>query len=386
MNRPANQPNPNRPSSAARALGTLLLVPLIERIAARSDRAALRELQEQRKPFKLADGVALCFTAFLSALCEAPWAWRGSDRSQAVLDKAYNLTLAKFLEMPRGQRRAKKRRGPDCRCYYRGFLTIVDAWRKDHSKASVLEEEEAAAGLLQRFVLHQFRKSCAEAQRANNPARSRYTWRLPGGNIVVYLPVSIAGRCRREWLETHIDKPDPQRLGERQRVQAIIDQRLGVPRIVSWNDDETAGPAATPSAPATPLLETGFTVKGLAEAVAEEKCDRLHVLRPTIKALGRKKLKRFVRAVFRDLRDGCYEEKRLAERFGLSRSAVTRFAGSRWRTQASAPPPDLWKNTAEFIAADDDLSEAARAAGVWPCVLQAAASTTRTKNRRRRYA
>ena len=60
-----------------------------------------------------------------------------------------------------------------------------------------------------------------------------------------------------------------------------------------------------------------------------------------------------------------YEEKRLADAFGISRATFTRFAGSRWKMDADGRVPDLWANTAQTLAAHAPFMEAAEEAGVW---------------------
>jgi hypothetical protein len=129
-----------------------------------------------------------------------------------------------------------------------------------------------------------------------------------------------------------------------------------------------------------------ITVEGLARAVADEKVNNIDHQRPKIQELGPKRLKRLILRAFQDLHDGCYQEKRLAERFRRSRPTVSRFAGSRWRTRPDAPPPDLWVNVAEVLAANDDFVEAAKAVGVWPRVQDVLLQADRSRDGRYRHA
>lgn len=384
-----NQTQATSPTHVRRpetVLRQLALVPLIRRIAANGNLAAIWEFHEHRTPFRVADGPPLSLVAFLDRLRQTSWAWRLCGRDPVSLDRAYDMTLSKFFERPQ-TRPNRRRKGPDCRCYYRGFLTVLTNWREDHPSAGPLEEEAAAAVLLQRYVLHQFRKSCEEVKRTANPAGSRYTWRLLGGTIVVYILVRIARRQRRKWLEDNIDDPDPMRPGERQRVQAIIDARLGVPRHVpiDGNGDSHSAMALTGASPISPF-DVMITVEGLAKAVADEKADNLDRQRPSIKKIGRARLKRFILQAFQDLHDDCFDEKRLAKQFGLSRPTVSRFAGSRWRTRLDLPPKDLWENVAQVLAANDDFVEAAKAVGVWPRVQQTLLLAAKFRNGRRHHA
>jgi hypothetical protein len=324
--------------------------------------------------------------AFLDRLHQTSWAWQLCGQEPVALDRAYDMTLSKFLERPvtRGDDR---RKGPDCRRYYRGFLQALSGWRREHPTADPLEEEIAAAGILQRYLVHQFRKSCEEVRRAAKPARSRYTWRLPEGTIVVYIPVSLAGKRRRKWLEDNIDHPDPHRPGERRRVQEVIDARLGTPHHRPLDGYELAcattsslcGPAVSPS-------DIVVTVEGLAKAVADEKSENLRLQRPAIQELGRAGLRRFILQAFRDLRDGCYQEKHLALQFKLSRPTVSRFAGSRWRMRPGLPPKDLWANVAQVLASNNDFVAVAKGMRIWPQVQQTLLQAAESRNGRRHHA
>ncbi|MDM8008447.1 MAG: hypothetical protein QUV05_20100 [Phycisphaerae bacterium] len=366
-------------------LRRLALVPLIRRIVAKENRAAIREFHEHRTLFRTADSPSMSLATFLGRLHQTSWAWLLCGRDPVALDRAYDLTVSKFLERPRA-RAGHRRKGPDSRNYYRGFLEVFDKWRKDHPSAGALEEEAVAAVLLQRYVVRQFRKSCEEVQRNANPARSRYTWRLPGRTIVVYIPVSLAGRQRRKWLEDNIDDADPRRPGERERVQAIIDSRLGVPRHVPIHGNGDSHSASlTDAVPRSPF-DVVITVEGLAKAVADEKKDNLDHQRPAIKVLGCAGLEQFILQAFQDLHDGHYQEKRLAKRFRLSRPTVSRFAGSRWRTHPESPPPDLWANVAQVLAANDDFVKAAKATRVWPRVRRVILQAAESNNGRHHHA
>lgn len=376
---------PNHVGGRGAGLRRLALVPLIRRIVTTGNRAAIWEFQQHRTPFQAADSPSMPLAAFLDRLRQTSWAWRRCGRDSVALDRAYDLTISKFLERPRA-RAGHRRKGPDSRYYYQGFLEVFGRWRNDHPSVGALEEEAAAAVLLQRYVLHQFRKSCEEVRRRANPALSRYTWRLPGGRIVVYMPVSVARRKRRKWLEDNIDDPDPRRPGERERVEAIIEARLGMPHHVPIDGNGDSHFASLTAASPRSPFDVVVTAEGLAKAVAEEKADNLDHQRPTIKGLGRARLERFILQAFQDLHDGRYQEKRLAKRFGLTRPTVSRFAGRRWRTRPESPPPDLWANVAQVLAANDDFVEAAKATGAWPRVQKTILQAAQSRNGRSHHA
>jgi len=345
------------------------LVELAERIARDGDRVALNELLDRRQPFRFSGGLPLGLAQFVTRLSETFWARRLADGGERLLQDARDLTMDKFTLLPHDHRTEGNDGGggPDCRFYYRGFLTLYEGWCRDNPSANALDQEASAAGLLQTTIVRHFRLSCLEARRNGNPARSRYVWHVNGGTLDLWMPTRVAGRSRRAWLDAHVDDPTPGRPGEEHRVQAIIDAELGVPRHVRF-DGEDAPPLVDRrgQTPLNSLIQQEIALHGLPDVIAEEKAEKnLHKQRPAIRALGGPMLKRLILQIFDDLRDGCYEEKRLAQAFGLSRPTLSRFAGSRWKSRSSTSPPDLWLNVARTLASHAALTEAAKEAGVW---------------------
>jgi len=276
-------------------------------------------------------------------------------RTVQVLVGSFDLTVDKFTLLPQDGSAAASRHhvGPDCRIHFRNFLDRVVEWRERNRGRGQLHEEVAAAGMLQDQVAREFWRSCLEAKRSCNPGRTRYTW--------------TPGHERRAWLEANVEDPEPLRPDERRRVQDIIDERLGIPHQVGL-DDVSLVPARHPGRDPMHSIEEDITVHGLAKVIADEKAENLGLQRPAIQALGRSRLRALIVRIFGDLGDGCYEEKRLAEEFGLSRAALSRFAGSRWRSRPRSRPPDLWVNVARTLAGHKPFAEAARAFGAWPRV------------------
>ncbi len=348
----------------------LSLGDLIQRIVQSSDRAALEQLHNHRPLFRLPARRPMLLAPFVQRLCQTPRATTLVDGNTAVLDRAYDLTVDKFAHLPEDDslQAAPGAAGADCRHYYRSALQALVQWAKDHPVGSPLQRERAAAMILQQRVVRNFRLSCLEAKRDHNPAISRYAWQVNGEVIYLWFPLSVPGSRRRPWLEEHVDDPNPYRTGERARIQAVVDRHLGVPHPVPW-DDQTGAPA-TPDGPPTGQLEEEVTILGLARVVAEEKAQNVSRQRPSIRALGGRQLKRLILCIFEDLGQGRYEEKRLAEAFGLSTATFSRFAGSRWAEHPTGPIPDLWNNVAQTLASHTSFVEIARQAGVWQRVQQ----------------
>lgn len=344
---------------------------LVKEIVDKSDRLALQEFHNNRTLFSYNGGPPLHFIHYLNELRES-WkrVWTGRNAFE-VAEKAYDFTIDKFSNLPRkkgSSQRVKsksgenmKRRGADCRLYFKAFLEHITPSFETKPPAGQIEEEARAAITMQGLVKRHFYLSILEAERRANPFWSRYYWRVRGGTICVWLPVSLEGRERPEWLEKNIDNPDPLRQGESERIQAIISQKLARERFVSFNPDTHI----TKEEYSPPWSDSGETFEiSLAQAVAEEKSRNIRRQRRSIGAIGKGKLKKLVLRIFDDISCDEYEDRKVARDFGLSKATFSRFAGSRWLPMGSAIP-DLWRNTAEVISKHTDFEEAAKRAGVW---------------------
>jgi hypothetical protein len=336
------------------------LVWLIEQIAGAADRQALCELQNHRTPCRLGGGPPLTVLRFIVALFEMSWVYRLCGNDQMVVERARDWTTDKFSRL----RNNGHDGGADCQSCYVGVLRAIRVWNMSHPGAHVLELESAAACILQRNIQCHVRFSCKEARRSCNPLRSRFAWRFPEGTIHVWIPTSLGGKQRRPWLEENIPNPDPSRPGERRRVQSIIDDRLGVPRVVSLSSDPSLSSSRRGDDPSEMFwLEDDSEAVELGEVVAEEKVCCIQGLRPSIRALGPSRLRELILQIFRRLQVEEYDQSALALLFQLKEPSLTRFAGDHWSDLSNVP--DLWVNVAQLLARNDRFAEAAVEAGVW---------------------
>ena len=353
-----------KPDAGRRQYDTLSLVQLAEQIT-RSDRLALKEFHDARPVFRLRNGQPMLLAEFIDRLRETHWAMNFAGGNEALSERAYDLAIDKFAHMPAEGPRSN-RDGPDCRNAFRSFLRVMGKLTEGGQADGTIQNEMLAARILQRRVVRCFQLCCLDARRTCNPARSRYAWRVDGHVIYVWMPTSVKQAQRRQWLDGNVQDADPRRPGERYRVQSIIDERLGIARHVSLGN-ETGEPTSrrTTISPLDAMIEREVRAYGLAKVVAEEKAENIDLQRPAIRALGKPRLRELVLQVFKDLGEETYEEKRLAESFGLSRATFSRFAGSRWRIDSDRAIPDLWANTAETLANHEVFIETAEQAGVW---------------------
>lgn len=345
----------------------LPVVELIECITDASDRAALDEFHTNRKIFRLDAGEPMVMTTFIEMICHSRWAVSLAGCNYNLLEKTYNHLIDRFSNIPDD----RYPDGPDCRCYFDAFLTHIYILFERDNINDRLSQELTAAKMLQNMVIRHFKYCLKESCRQSNLLRSRYQWDINGGSIIVWMPVFKSGSDRRHWLQANIDNPDPSRPDERYRIQQIIDTQLGIPVM---QDFDSCGELFCDSRNRTenmnlPCAEQ-IEVKGLANAVADEKTENINQMRPAIQKLGKQKLSDLIGTIFRDVSYDCYEEKSIAERFGISRPTLSRFAGSRWNISASASCPDLWSNLARVLAQNTCFTEAAQDCGIWDKVLQ----------------
>ena len=349
------------------------LLELARSIASESDRMALRELHENRRLFHYRQEGSLRMATFLLRLKESRPARKWIGANGMALDHAYDLTLDKFANLPSDgaeEHAARETHGPDCRYYYRAFYNHVVAnlpQRKE--QGSQIKAEQMAVAKLQHMVVRHFYLSCLESRRRAQNLVRRYFWQKNGAALGLWMPSMLTGSRCRQWLEANVPDYDPKRVGERERVQDIVNRLLPRPRklplhTVNGGAESIAAPADSLSS----MIEAEISVHGLAQTVAEEKAETIEHQRPAIRALGKERLRELVVAVFEHVVNGEACAKDLTDVFGISQATFSRFAGSRWsRGRGSVvdrEPPDLYRNTARILAHHSGFVEAADRAGL----------------------
>ena len=227
-----------------------------------------------------------------------------------------------------------------------------------------------AARALARLVRRYFYLSCLEAKRRTYAFVRRYAWQHPGRTLYVWVPFQIPSHRCKEWLEANIPDVEPDRCGEPDRVQDLVNRRVARTEIFSLSEvDKITESLMQCTCSVSSVLENEINEKGLPETVACEKAENIAQQRPTIRMMGEGKLKELICRIFDCLIHGEYMEKELAVDFGLSQATMSRFAGRRWNYHCDetqgAFVPDLWRNTAQTLARHSDFVAAAPRAGVW---------------------
>ena len=350
----------------------LTLLEQARRIADNSDTEARRQLYENRVfLYRYPHEKIVHIPEYIELLKNNSIARRLCDNNQMLLEQAYDLTLDKFFNMPSDKtcNYKSKSHGPNCCYYFKAFIDYVKERLKDNTGINAIELEIASAEMLQKFIERHFYLSCLEVKRRESKLVRRYKLQVNGCYLYLWMPVVIPGNRCRQWLIENIGKIDPNRPGEQDRVQSVINRLLARRRIYSLDQLHLTNhklPAYNDTCRS--MLEQEITVSGLADTVASEKAENFELQRPAIRALGPEKLKQLIHTVFDKLACGKYVERDIACSFGLSFSTLTRFAGSHWKQHCddiiSDYIPDLWRNTAQTLADHDDFAIAAKKAGV----------------------
>lgn len=351
-----------------RSFETWPLLEITRQIANGRDRTALAEFH-RRSLFEVAGGQHVRFSEWVNVI--RGWAheagfWRkhGSD----VVDFACDMLMDRFSNLPaecdddaaveKGEDRLT---GPDCRKYFAGFLTYAERVLERDDFAGALAAEARAALALQRFAKRHFYLCVLEALRGINPLISRYAWKLNGTTYNLWFPKTLSGRKRRDWLEEHIGQPCCENPWEEQRIQAVIEERLQVPRLTSLDSCPEIPHVSSPAIPSPCQAAMDAEGKGIREAIADEKAALVDKMRPAIRELGRAKLRSLVVDILMNLDEPRKSHAEIARKAGISCSTLSRFAGERWREKDGGAVPDLWTNIANIAASTPAFVEAAKA-------------------------
>ncbi|MBC2714914.1 MAG: hypothetical protein HF978_06355 [Desulfobacteraceae bacterium] len=348
---------------------SLSLIELVEQIIFYRDHQALNEFHTNRTIFTYNNSKPMLFINFIDNLRKsfANREWRGHNDLE-LADIAYDLTKAKFTSLPNPEKisaanKKKNMKQPrtNCRYYFKAFLKHITDNLKTNQPISKIKEEYIAARAMQGLVIRHFNFSIIEAKRKTNHFWSRYYWDINSDKICVWLPKSLKGRERREWLKKNINNPDLKQPEEKERIQTIIDQKMIKERFVRFSEVENGTEPETSSFWSDSDEEMGIC---LAKTVANEKAANIKKLRRSIQALGEDKLKEFILCVFDNISSGDFSDGILAKKFGVSKATFSRFAGSQW-FETDSNVPDLWFNTAHVLSKHNIFKEVAIETGFW---------------------
>lgn len=346
---------------------SLPLVQLIESVVSEKNTLALHEFHANRTVFQW-NSRWLCLADYLNEIRKQAW-----NHNCEVAECAYDLTLDKFHNIPEQNNSSQlKPKGPDCRLYYKAYLNHVLELQSKIKGLNALEEEKMAARVLQKFVTWHFHLSVLECRRKMNEGVSRYDWQVNGKTFRLWFPKHFNGHNRRQWLEANIDHPDPSQSNEQERIQNHIDQQLQVNRSLSYEDNIYSHTQSENDHEYMRSVAQKLNVDGVAKTIAQEKIENIRHIRPAVRALGTDTLKQLILEIFDSICSDSFDAAQIAHKYGLSKSTLSRFAGSQWDLQddATSSIPDLWQNTAQVFAHHPVYREAAMECGLWKQIIQ----------------
>ena len=333
---------------------------LSECIVQSSNYSALHEFHSNRTIFQTKSGKQVLFTEYVESLRQKALNW-SSNSSSDIIDQAYCLTIDKFSRMPEINQSEQKQKQIDCRNYFKAFLNIFEKKLEEKPNMTELNKELLSAQVMKKLVTKHFYFSLKESMRNSNSS-SRYDWEINGSKITLYFPRTITGSERRKWLEENIENPDPNKPIEREKVQDIINQKLGQNFLLSLDDSKIEYKISDKQQE----IAEQRSIEGLAKTIADEKAENIGIQRPAIRKLGKKQLKTMILCIFENLSDGDYKDIEIVKKFNISKATLSRFAGSRWTENENNAIPDLWRNTAQVLFGNQIFIEVAKDAGVLP--------------------
>ena len=246
----------------------------------------------------------------------------------------------------------------DCRKYFKDLLKKIDEELKKKPITSEIEIEETVAKVTTKFVMRHFYLSMKECKRRNTTS-TRYAWEVGGRKIYLFRPSYLTAEQLRKWLEDHITDVNPDAPHEKDRIQAIIDNKYPCGANIRTDDLEVFNesgredeswivknfPGDTDVLAEDPEIADELKIEGkppieyeegnefsdrLSDHVAKEKSENLENLRPAIGSLGKEGVYNLVKRIFADMADEQYNLSEVARNFNLSKATLSRFAGSDW--------------------------------------------------------
>jgi hypothetical protein len=341
---------------------------LISKIAFDKDKKALNEFLENKKLFWL-DGLFLALPEFLSNLRKKGFLPfleinRNIKGYEELLDWIYDLTLDSF-SIFKPKNAGTKDKGPYCDRQFSYWHKKISKWKKGDSPLEQVELEQKIGRLLLDTVKRHLNFSLYKALNEIDKNFTDYEWKLPNGKVMILKrPIRIPIQILLPWLEETFKDPDPDRLGEKERIQEKIDERFGRWKAKDYESIKEYYTESGMSIDPLEQEEEEYLSENLSKKVADEKSNSLEKQRRAIRNLGKKKVRELVLKILNaiTIKEITYTE--IAEEFKISKATLSRFAGQNWQKRGKSKPPDLWKNVAHIIDRNPHLLEEARSMGI----------------------
>jgi hypothetical protein len=185
-------------------------------------------------------------------------------------------------------------------------------------------------------------------------------WNGKKKRFYLWYPSYMKAKKFKSWLEENVKNINFDNPSEQKRIQSLIDDAFRWYRHVPLVESGIYNPDKEEVHSMKPLSGDGLA-DDLAAAVADKKVLHIKRLRRSIQKLGEVALRELILKIFEDLTNDEFELIKTANQFGINKSTLSRFAGSRWfelsKDDKNPKIPDLWKNTAKVLAENTDYME-----------------------------
>jgi hypothetical protein len=330
-------------------INSISFLDLIERIVEQREKCCTHELFLNRYIHEPKTNELMTPCQYLIHLSEIDRK-KGNEYCNETFQHAYN----KFMNMDE----THSRKAINCIHTYKRMLIRIRKELSLHSELSQLEIEGKVQSTLCTFIGWQYNKSKLDILRKYCPY-TRYSWAVHGGKIQLWMPRILRGRDRNKWLQLNISNPDPNRVGEADRIQRVIDS-VPYTDFVRYVAEKRVFKTPKNGMTYPELLRLG-QLKGYDVALANEKTSpsSFKQQRPKIQELGKKKLKQLILRIFHDLVEDKFIAKQVGAEYGLKAPTLSRFAGMGWMNKLDNGKriiiPDLWNNLAQLLSHDEEF-------------------------------
>ncbi|MFC1607956.1 hypothetical protein ACFL47_08300 [Candidatus Latescibacterota bacterium] len=275
---------------------------------------------------------------------------------EAFEQRVNDLTRARFLEFAK-----KNTEGKGC---LKQYSHILETTRSSECLESSIKMEQLISAELKKSIWQHFKYCINEGQRQINPFQKRYEWWREGKkHMILYRPTTIDTSIVSRWLNESfpvIDDTDPE---FKEKVQQALDQRFGSGFFVRINELYNNGhqkfePTVEPKG-----YDESPDYRDIIMKIVQRKDLEFEELRPGIQKLGRERMKELVVDILESNAKGKYEQNKIAKAFGISKSTMSRFSGTKWQI-GQAGVPDLWQNAIRVILTKPEFVEFAAENGL----------------------
>ena len=334
---------------------------LIRRVAETLSGEALDELISHRKLFQL-NGSLTRFTQFAHTLREREFPSVEKFEDEYALDDklemTYQMLTAKFVNLKTDE--IPKQKGPFCN----GQYEYLNMRLTNGSHVSIGYEQEVV-DLITALAYSQIRYCWMEACRTLDPHFARYRWTTPTSKLDIIRPRWVKVGPFREWLTGQFQNP---KYEDRSEIKDHIRNYFGRPDLTADDFASTDDPIDTS------MHEHVHNT--LYRDVGMEKVSNMDKQRPSIKALGEKKLYALCQEILEEVLEPGFSFMALSDKYGITKVNLSRFAGLEWtKPESNAKVTDLWKNLALVILSDHNFTDAATDAGILPQLKKALGRT-----------